>query len=341
MGDKKTMSSNWNKPSIGIFMTSRNNYDYMDAVWAKKTLIDCDINNCKVLNIDEDSTKEEKQKGKILCKKYNIIYMDRDKPGMHHNIDTAIRFFGENVKYLIWFQHDCWPIQKDFFYKVNELVSQDKLSKFGLLTFNAIAQNIFKRDGQFDMVMNEYRNGKKPLGVLTRSHLESVATGDYYYCGYKVKNRITKPISKEKFSKPFACSEANFFAQGVNVKTYKKYININRPFYYFKSWDDISLQFLFNNVYNMALPDLYVEHRPDSKRNFDLPYLSVKPVNKGKTKFHNPSGHDPEEWIKIWGWHHSHPSQFEKIKSRYKGTLLYEFYKYNYVKNGPLEVFNI
>ncbi|MHA1469819.1 MAG: hypothetical protein ACTSSP_04580 [Candidatus Asgardarchaeia archaeon] len=336
------MNNNWDKPSIAIVMTSRNNYDYMDAVWARKTLVDCDINNIKILNIDEDSTEEEKNKGRKICDKYkNMTYMDREEPGMHHNIDTAIRFFGEDIKYLVWFQHDCWPIQKDFFYRLNELVSQDKLSKFGLLTFNALAQNMFKHDNQFDEIFKEFEEGKKPLGVLTRSHLESVGPGDLYYCGYKVKSRILHPISKELFSKPFACSEANFFCQGINVKTYREHIDKNRPFYYFKSWDDISLQFLLHNVYNLVLPDFYVEHRPDSKRKFDLPYLSVKPVKKGKNKYHSASGHGPKEWIKIWGWDHQYPKTFEKVKKKYKGTLLYEFYKYDYAKKGPYKVFDI
>ncbi len=333
------MSNNWDKPSVGIFMTSRNNYDYMDKVWVEKTLIECDVNNIKVLNIDEDSTDEEKQKGRDMCKRRGITYMDREEPGMHHNIDTAIRFFGKDIKYLIWFQHDCWPIQKDFFYRLNELVSQNKLLEFGLITFNTIAQNMFKHDGQFDVIMKEFKDGKKPLGVLTRCHLESVATGDLYYCGYKVPNRIRKPISKKLFSKPFACAEANFFAQGVNVEMYKKHIDINRPFYYFKSWDDISLQFLLHNIYNLALPGLYTEHRPDSKRKFDLPYLSIKPVNKGNTKYHNSSGHNPKEWIKYWGWDMAKPKTFEKVKNKYKGTLLYKFYKYDYTK-GPMRSFD-
>ena len=327
--------------SIGILMTSRNNYDYMEECWCKKTLEESDGNFFKVLNIDEDSTEGEKQKERVLCDKYeNMTYMDREEPGMHHNIDTAIRFFGDDVKYIIWFQHDCWPLQKDFFNRFEKLVNENKLDSFGTIGFNAIAQNIFKHDGQFDEVMKDFTDSKKPLGVLTRCHLESVETGDYYYCGYKVKNRIKKPISKELFSKPFACSEANFFCQGVNVKTYKRHIDMDRPFYYFKSWDDISLQFLLHNVYNLVLPDLYVEHRPDSKKEFDLPYLSTKPVNKGKTKYHNPSGHDPKDWIKIWGWDHQHPKTFEKVKDKYKGTLLYKFYKYDYTK-GPLRSFDL
>lgn len=327
--------------NIGILMTSRNNYDYMGELWCKKTLEESDGNFFKVLNIDEDSSEEEKEKGKALCDKYeNMTYMDREEPGMHHNIDTAIRFFGDSVKYIIWFQHDCWPLQNDFFSILNDMIEDGKLDDFGLVTFNSMAQNMFRGEGEFDKVMKDYNDGKEPLGVLTRCHLEYVETGDYYYCGYKAR-RIKKPIDKKRFSKPFACSEANFFAQAVNVENYKTHVDINRPFYYFKSWDDISLQFLLHNVYNIAIPYLYVTHRPDTKRKFDLPYLSVKPANKGKSKFHNASGHNPEEWIRIWGWDHQKPKTFENVKKRYKGTLLEKFYKYNYVKYGPLKTFDL
>lgn len=333
--------NNWDNPSIGILMTSRNNYDYMDQYWAQKTLIECDINKCKVLNIDEDSNKEEKKKGQDICKKYGITYMDREETGMHHNIDTSIRFFGKDIKYIIWFQHDCWPMQKDFFNRFNDIVASGSLDQFGAVCFNGIAQNLFKHDNQLDEVLKDFEDGKKPLGVLTRCHLESAITGENYYCGYPVKGRIAKPVSKEKFSKPFACSEVNFFAQAINVKNYKKYIDIDRPFYFFKSWDDISLQFLQHNIYNLVLPDLYVEHRPDTKRKFDLPYLSNKPVRKGNDNFHQALGWNPKYWKKKWGWQHDDPKTFENVKEQYKGTLLYEFYKYDYSTKGPLKVFDI
>ena len=61
---------------LGIFFTTRNNYDMLED-WLKTT----DYEGFEVLNIDEDSTPEQKTLGKQICEKYNIKYLDRDKRG--------------------------------------------------------------------------------------------------------------------------------------------------------------------------------------------------------------------------------------------------------------------
>ena len=73
---------------IGLLFTSRNNYDLLDF-WMQKV----NTEGFSILNIDEDSTEENKSKGREICKKHNIIYMDREERGMLHNIVTACNFF--------------------------------------------------------------------------------------------------------------------------------------------------------------------------------------------------------------------------------------------------------
>jgi len=320
---------------IGILLTSRNNYEFMEKFWIPKTIGVCDL-DCKILNIDEDSNEVEKQRGRELCKKHNISYMDREEPGMHHNIDTAIRFFGESVKYIIWFQHDCWPLQKDFFVKFNKLVKEGHLENFGTIGFNSIAKNIFKK--RHKNILEDFRSGKKPLGVLSRSNLEQAGGKDWYYCGIR-GGRIKNPVNKKHFCGPSAIAVPVWYAIAVNTFLFKKEIDINRKFYFFKSWDDISFQFLSKNIYNIVLPDLYIEHRPDLKRKVGLPRLSVSGVKKND-KYHSISGHHGSEWIKQWGWNFDKPITFEKVRRRYRGTLLRKFYKYDYTK-GPLKTFKL
>lgn len=325
--------------NIGVLLTSRNNYEFMEKFWIPNMIGKVDI-DFKILNIDEDSTKEEKDYGRRICEENGIFFMNREEKGMHHNIDTATRFFGNDIKYIIWFQHDCWPLQKDFFSKFNGLVHSGKLKEFGTVGFNALAQNMFKNKGEHKKMIEQLLNGEKPMGVLSRSHLESAGIGDMYYCGHKIKNRIKQPVPKKLFLKPFACSVPIWYAIAINVSQFKKYIDMNRKFYFFKSWDDISCQFLNKNIYNIVLPDFYIEHRPDLKRKVGLPQLSNKPVKKGNETYHQSSGYNPKYWIKQWGWVFSKPETFEKVKHKYKGTLLECFYKYDYRK-GPLKVFDI
>ena len=105
---------------LGILFTSRNNYEMFDLWFASTT-----NEGFEVLSIDEDSTPENKQKGKDICKKHGITYMDREKRGMFNNIETAKNYFkSKGIEWVIWFQHDCFPLTEDFFTKLNNLISQ-------------------------------------------------------------------------------------------------------------------------------------------------------------------------------------------------------------------------
>ena len=52
-----------------------------------------DVENYTILNIDEDSTPENKKIGREVCKKYGIHYMDREIKGLQNNIKSACSFF--------------------------------------------------------------------------------------------------------------------------------------------------------------------------------------------------------------------------------------------------------
>ena len=98
---------------VGILFTSRNNYALLDN-WVKKV----DIEECEVLSIDEDSTEDNKKNGKEICSQRGIVYMDREERGMQNNIVTACNYFeSRGVEWLIWFQHDCFPLNENFFTK--------------------------------------------------------------------------------------------------------------------------------------------------------------------------------------------------------------------------------
>ena len=55
--------------NLGILFTSRNNYRLLES-WMSKV----DTEGCKILNIDEDSTGENKRMGKEICSKNDIVY---------------------------------------------------------------------------------------------------------------------------------------------------------------------------------------------------------------------------------------------------------------------------
>ncbi len=263
--------------NIGIYLTSRNNYLMLEE-WAKIV----DTSKYKVLNIDEDSNPKEKEFGKLVCKKYNIQYLDREESGMQFNAITAIKHFSD-AKHLIWFQHDCWPISENFLDKLDQFSSSGRLDNFGNIGFNGIASDVLTDSSH---VMKRFNKGKRPLGVLARSGL----TDRKWLSGEKTNKFKTLP-SNDNFRKPFSIESTAWFANMFNVQLYNKYIKPDSNFVFFHSWDDVSFQFLNNNIHNIVLPDFYIEHSPDFKPKLGLPLNSTKLAKKGDDTFHRGWGH--------------------------------------------------
>ncbi len=317
--------------SIAILITSRNNYGMMDKFWAPR------INNGKyqVLNIDEDSSKDQKIIGQDICTKYGFAYMDRDVRGIHNNVTTAIKKFGPKIKFIVWFQTDCWPIQEDFFHRFENLVNSGHLDDFGIVGFNGMGENILERKNYLKM-LKKIKKNKMPIGVVARSPLE---TGDQWYCGVKSR-RIKQPIPDiDDFRKPFAVAIVAWFAAGINVSKFTEHIDTTHPFQWFRSWDDICCQFLQKNIYNVTLPSFYVDHRPDLKPEGGSPKRAVRLAYKKDDSFHSLIGFTEKEWKAVWGFEYDNRETFIDVKERYRDTLLYKFYKHDPQK-GPLKTFD-
>ena len=321
--------------SFGIVLTSRNNYRMLEELWLPRMKILDSFNDFEVLNIDEDSVAKGKKTGKKICSNNNLIYMDREKRGMHNNFASAIKYFEpKGAKYLLWFQHDSWPLQNDFLLKFDKLIGSGNLDRFGLVGFNAIAQNIMPET--YDKMIQDLKDGKKPIGVLARSHL---GTGDPWHCGVSSR-RVKRPLKNhERFRKPFAIECPAWFACAINIEKYKQHIDTSHPFEFHRSIDDQAHQFLKHNIFNIVLPNFYIDHRPDLKPSVALPERSVRFAYKDDDRYHGLIGFKPEYWIKQWGWNFDKRDTFSKVEKRYKNTLLCDFYHHN-PQDGPLKTFD-
>lgn len=313
----------------GILLTSRNNYEFMEKYW----IPNFPVNDFAVLNIDEDSSPEQKDAGRKLCKKYGIEYLDREERGMQNNITTASNHFSsKGISWIIWFQHDCWPIQNDFMDRFDSLVDSGKLDQFGTIGFNVLATDLTKN---YKKHIKQLSNGEKPFGITARCPLEGKRK---WYSGTKSPH-IPAINNSHLYKKPFAVEVPAWVAIAVNIDKYKKYIVPSNDYEFFHAWDDVAFQFLNNNVYNIALPDFYVAHRPDLKPDCGLPVSSVKVARNGDETFHGKWGH-LEIWKKRWKWSWDDHKSYEKVRSIYKNTLLDVFYNHN-PENGPVKIFDI
>ena len=304
---------------LGILFTSRNNYEllqnWVDNVYYK----DFDI-----LNIDEDSEKEIKENGKKICEENNIVYMDREERGMQNNIVSAFNYYEDkDIDWIIWFQHDCFPANKNFFNKLNEFILSEKLNKFGLIGFN----------GYHNRLPND---GKIELEDTARTPLE---VGDKWYRNKKFWPNTAVDYSKG-FNKPFAVESVTWYSVMVNRNMYKKYIIPTDDYHFFHAWDDIAFQFLYNNIYNICLPysDFVISHNQFRKLDFDIPRNS--PNSGEKREYYWSKWGHLDTWKERWGFDYDDRNTFESVKEHYKDTLLWNFYHHD-PSGGPLKSFDI
>jgi len=303
------------KQNLGILLTSRNNYEMLEQ-WLNMV----NTEGFDVLNIDEDSTPKNKLNGQDICKKYNITYMDREKRGMQNNIATAAKYFN-NFKYIIWFQHDCTVLTSQFFTKLNAKINSGEMDSWGTIGFN-----VFDRQREIDL----YDPTNVELMTLARTPLEP---GDFWYRSKRWWGNTRADYSNANFRKPFAVESISWHAAGININMFEQYIQVTDKYQFFHAWDDICFQFLYNNIYNVALPQYCVAHNQSLKDKFGIPRHSPKSDNKTREFYHGKWGHH-EVWKARWGFDYGDRTTFEKVKHYYKDTLLEAFYNHD-PANGP------
>jgi hypothetical protein len=307
---------------IGILFTSRNNYELLDN-WMEQV----DTEGVCILNIDEDSIEENKKIGIEVCKKHDIFYMDREERGMLHNITTAGKYFkSKDIDWIVWFQHDCFPLTENFFSKLNDTLSKKSLQQFGVIGFNAHHKQIAHK---------RYEDGIRELNDTARSPLE---VGDFWYRRkeYWVDSRAN--YANGLFDKPFAVESVAWYASAINIDMYTEHIIPTGDYHFFHAWDDIAFQFLNKNIYNICLPNFDIKHHQQSKKQFNIPVNSPK-AGELREHYYGKWSH-LDVWQERWGFDYMDRLTFEAVKSAYKDTLLWEFYHHD-PENGPLKSFDI
>ena len=317
-----------------ILFTSRNNYNLLD-VWLSRV----DTEGFSVLNIDEDSTPENKEIGKSVCEKHGVVYMDREIRGLQNNMTTAKNHFeGTNVEWVVWFQHDCFPVDDGFFTDFNNLANTGNIDEFGTIGFNqfhTLANPAFR-----GMIADGYRG----LQDTARAPLE---VGDLYYRDKKFRPQSRPDYSNPKWNKPFAVESACWYSVGLNLNLFEKYVIPSSDYHFFHAWDDICFQFLYNNVYNVTVPWFHMIHDQLSKQDSNMPLNSPRLFSdkKGGAQseegnfYYGKWGHH-EVWKERWGFDYSDRTTFEDVKDSYKGTLLWDFYHHD-PAIGPIKNFDV
>jgi len=312
--------------SIAIYISSRNNYDLLESVFLKNI----DLEGYQLFNIDDNSEPDEVEKGKNICEKNNIKFIPNKGRGLQWSAQTMIDSVEDNIKYIIWTSHDTFTLTPNFFKKIDEKVSTGCLDQFGMVGFNAFGPQCgYSYPSQIK---------SNTCGILGRAFLMKLPVPDPNKAWYRTPD---VDLNWEVWGKfPCTVDAPNSFFEMFNVELFKKYIKPTDGYHLFYAHDDIALQFLNVNVYNIVLPKYLIWHNQYMKQNTSVPVRSSHAAQAGDKKHFGDWNLHIKTFKTRWGWDRQYRSEFEKVSNMYKGTLIYDIHNHDFL-NGPFKIFDI
>ena len=271
---------------------------------------------------------------------------------------NAIQYlFSIGYDYILYSHHDVFNLTPNAYSRIFELCNTGLLKNFGLIGFN-----IFH-----DKEIQDWDPKKLKLATTSRTFLQP---GNGYYNSSPISI-----VNYKKFPKSYAFAiEIPMWACClISSKTFNK-INHQPISDFFLSLDDLALDYLKNNIYNICIPWISFAHQQSTSIIFGKPYKSpfskeqipkIKLANSNwykKWKFPISSLYSIDyshikiinhlllffrEFIRVklpLKYQHNSIINFiddkypKKIKKKVLHGLLYDFYKFTPV-NGPLKIF--
>jgi hypothetical protein len=295
---------------------SRNNYNVLDEICFKKS--DPKFKDYDIYNIDVDSTEADLKFGLEVMRRNNVKLLPSKNPlPMQFCINDTIKHLEENnihKDWIILMSSDAYMSDSSYFERVDDVLLDtnfiDNVGVIGSATYH---------DG-----FNANSYGRTNL--CKDSHIHP-------HMGWL--NNLSKEYTD---SDHFVIESAFWTWSAINIKLWKKYIKPDGLWKLNYSMDDVSAQFMMQNIPSICVPKLQTFHQ------------TMK--NGGRTS----SNHDPhyypeyaekythnEKWYAKWGWpwgvrnewNHNIRDVFDT--KRYKNTLQEKLFNAN-ISDGPIKL---
>jgi hypothetical protein len=308
-----------------IYVSSRNNYDMLEG----EVLKNIDREGFEFINVDDQSSEEEIIKGKNICSKHGVTFLENKSRGVQMATQTLIDFINKNrpnCKWIICFQHDNYPISSEFFTKISSLISQGKLKNYGILGFNNLDHGNYTRNS-----LTQFKNGGFPLGMIGMAHLSIHDRESRWLCPARQNKLLQNPL----WNKPFIVEFPMWASVGINIELWNTCITPTTD-YQFHLWlPDIAMQFNYKNYPCLVLPDLYCLNHQALKTKYGINANSAQGAKTGN-EYHFGKFSNFDAWLSRWGWYYEDiVNTFEQVKHNYEGTLIKDFYDHD-ITTGPL-----
>ena len=193
-----------------IYVSSKNNYDMLE----KEVLKNIKYEGFEFINIDDNSFDIEKENGKEVCDEMNITFLENEGVGVQWATQTLMNFINKNrpnCKWVICFQHDNYPLSHDFFKRISKLISEGKISEFGLLGFNVLDRGKYCNDHY-----EKWKNDKYVPGMLGLCHL-SVSSESQRWISPSHNYKLCVE-NWDNWKNPFIVEMPMWAAVGINVE---------------------------------------------------------------------------------------------------------------------------
>ena len=318
-----------NTKNLIVYVSSRNNYEMLE----KEVFKNINLEGFEFINVDDCSDKSEVDKGRAICKKRNIVFLENKSRGVQMATQTLVDFINKNrpeCKWIICFQHDNYPITKNFFKNISSYIEKSSLDRFGIIGFNNLDHGSYTLSAYYKYIL-----GFKPLGMIGMLHLTKFKNrGGMWLCPRKQSKILRNP----NWRKPFAVEFPMWASVGISINKWNQFIKATDN-YHFHIWlPDIAMQFNEKNQPSLIIPDLYCFNHQNLKKKYGISSNSATSSKKGNT-FHFGRYSNFEYWKKRWGWDFDNPRESFDI-NKYKDTILEKFY-YHDISKGPLKNFKL
>lgn len=319
------------KDNLIIYVSSHNNYDMLEG----EVLKNINTEGFELINIDDKSCEEEIIKGKNICKKHNILFLENKSRGVQMATQTLVDFINKNrpnCKYILCFQHDVVPLTKDFFTQISNLIKKGSLKDFGVIGFNVLDKGKYCKD-----FLSKYNRGDSPLGMIGLSHLGISSPSKRWISPHHNDIAVRNP---SKWSKPFSIEFPAWMCVGINIDVWNQCITPTNDYQFHLWFPDISMQLNYNNFPLVTLPHLYCLNQQEIKSKYNIDVNSAKGAMNGN-EYHFGKYSNFKAWKNRWGWEYENVySTFKLVKEKYKGTLIYEYFHHD-INEGPLNTYKL
>ena len=287
------------------------------------------------INIDDGSSAEEVTKGRAICEKHGVVFLENKSRGVQMATQTLIDFINKhrpNCKFIICSQHDVIPMTRDFYSIISSKITEGTLDGFGAIGFNVLDRGKYTRD-----FLQRYIDGDSPLGMIGLSHLGIEQPSKRWISPHHNDIAVRNP---DLWSKPFCIEFPAWMKIGINVDIWNTCITPTDEYQFHLWFPDIAMQLNFNNKPLIVLPYLYCLNQQEVKENYGIRANSAHGARAGNS-YHFGEYSNMNAWKERWGWDYENArNTFEHVKDNYTGTLLYDYYKHD-ITNGPLKTFEI